>query len=654
LATAAPSKHPGQSDSNAPQSLDLAIAHHQQGRLLEAERIYRAILTAQSNHPVALHLLGLARYQRGDISNGLMLVTRAIAEGQIGLVQVGPAERASMRAKIAAAYNDLGCIYRDFACIEEAQGCFNHALALAPHNLQPLENLGDCQLACRNYPAAIESFAKLVEKAPTMAQARVKLGTAYLADGQLDLAELCCYRALDLAPNHAGCYNNLGTIYRFRQKPEQAEQNYLKALSADSRNIDALHNLGVLYNQEGKKLQAQKYLRSAIDVQPLFAEAHNSLGQVYAESGDFARAGASYRRALCLTPGFGEALNNLGIVQQSVGELARAEATYRRALAVAPTKPEIHNNLALAQLRAGNLKDGFRRYEWRWKIDAWPSKMPPFPQPLWQGEDLRERTLLIHCEQGFGDNLQFVRFLPLIRPRCGRLLLHCAPRLKRLFLCLEPMVKVFAEDEALPDFDRHLPLMSLPRILETDLATLPTTVPYLAPPAGLVEHWRPRLAPDDGRPRLGLVWSTELRNKNDHDRLRKCIDLALIEKLARSFPGHFYALQQPLNGECLAPDSRLRPILPPDGDFADTAAIMTSLDLVISIDSAVAHLGGALNRPTWVLLRSDSCWRWFLQEESCRWYPSARLFRQPAPNDWNAVIDRVAEALEHTFSPRNG
>ena len=378
-------------------------------------------------------------------------------------------------------------------------------------------------------------------------------------------------------------------------------------------------------------------------------DAYRNLGAVLTHLRRAAEAEPMLRLAARLAPDAPEAHFNLGAALHDLRRLREADAAYRESLRLRPDFADAHNNRAYSLLLAGRYAEGWREYEWRWKTKHMAGGVRGFAAPLWMGEPLEGRTLLLHAEQGLGDTLQFCRYAPLIAG-AGKLIIEVQPPLKRLMASLPGAIEVVARGEPLPAFDLHCPLMSLPLALDETHGAIPAAIPYLGADPDAAARWRQRLA-GFATPRVGLVWAG-----NSHLGFpefaavdaRRSVTLAAMAPLAEVPGVSFVSLQKG------APSAQAAD--PPDGmvlgdftaelnDFADTAALIDGLDLVISVDTSVAHLAGAMGKPVWVLNRYDTCWRWLLNRNNSPWYPTLRLFRQPSPADWDSVMRNVAKAL---------
>jgi tetratricopeptide (TPR) repeat protein len=466
----------------------------------------------------------------------------------------------------------------------------------------------------------------------------------------------------------------------------QAEALYRQILASEPRSFAAMHHLGLIAHQTGHHADALPLLRRSIELSsnpPAYYHinlgnaarlAGNSeealeallqaqklapddpgiaheLGLTYDKLGRLPESAAQLQRAIELglgpAPLLARAYQNLGSVLLQVGDRAKAEAAIDQAIRLNPQYPLAHMSKASLLFLRGDLQSGWLEYEWRWQSKGFPTQWPNWPQPAWDGSPLRGRTLLLWPEQGLGDAIQFVRYATQASQQGGRVTVVCASPLQRLFATLPSSVQIVAEGNEAPPFDVHFPLMSLPRVFGTRLETVPSQVPYLRPDPQLAAAWlerMPRAAP--GRAlRAGLVWAGRPTHKGDASR---SIPLRLLSALLAIADVQFYSLQKGDRANDLRGiDSRL-PVIDWTnelGDFADTAALMAHLDLVISVDTAVAHLAGALAKEVWTLLAYSPDFRWMAEGDASPWYPTMRLFRQQSLGDWPTVVARVAEEL---------
>jgi hypothetical protein len=402
----------------------------------------------------------------------------------------------------------------------------------------------------------------------------------------------------------------------------------------------AYSNLGVASQEQGDTGPALDLFHKAIRLDPTSAEALSNLGFILFEQGETDEAIAAFNRAIELRPGYVEALSNLGSALQQRGGTAEAINVFSQAVALDPNHAKAHNNLAQVLLRRGEYEKGWPEYEWRWRASGHFPRL--YPQPTWDGSPPAGKALLLYAEQGLGDTLLFARFVPLVAAMGARVILDVQRPLASL-LRQWPDVTVVATGDPLPPFDLHLPMPSLPLVFGTTLATVPSRVPYLHAEQTPI----PVPFPSD-KLKVGFVWAGNPRHKNDRNRSIAVSALFSLASIAGTQP---YALQLERPGEAagLGDAIDLAPYLT---DFAATAAVLQRLDLLISVDTAVVHLAGALARPAWVLLPFSADWRWLEDRDESPWYPTARLFRQSAPGDWPGVVDRVARQLRHLVAGR--
>ena len=492
---------------------------------------------------------------------------------------------------------------------------------------------------------AEQLYRQVLAQQPERADAMHNLGLIAHQVGRNDVAVELIRRAIVLNPNNAEAYNNLGNVLKNKGEFDDAIDAYRRAIALNPNFPEVHSNLGNALKDKGQLEEAIAAYRRAIALRPNYAEAHSNLGNALKERGQLDEAIAAYRRAIALRPNYAEAHNNLGGVLIDQGRLDEAIAAYRRAIAFRPGYPEAHSNLSLSLLTSGDFQQGWEEHEWRWKCKDFSSPRRNFAQGQWDGCPLENRTILLHAEQGAGDAIQFIRYLPLVAQRGGRIIIECHTELQRLFRTMAGSHQVMAPTQPMPAFDLHCPLVSLPRVFGTNLGNIPKDVPYLHPDAEDAGRWQHRPGEQAPAVKVGLGWAGNPRHKNDRNRSIKLARLAPLGQL----PGvRFFSLQK----GAAAAEAKT----PPPGmelvdwteelkDFADTAALIANLDLVIAVDTAVVHLAGAMGKPVWTLLPFNSDWRWLLERQDSPWYPTMRLFRQPSRGDWDGVMTRVVEAL---------
>jgi len=464
---------------------------------------------------------------------------------------------------------------------------------------------------------------------------------------ELAQAEQALRALLRREPANVEAHFQLGNCLYQQGRSEAATECYRRAIELNPAHADALTNLGCALQDLGRLEEAVITLCAALEHNPRGGETYTNLGNVLKDMGRLTEAEAACRAAVTLMPSSPVAKFNLGCVLQDQRNFAEAADLYRAAIGAAPDYIGAHWNLSLALLAMGNFKEGWAEHEWRARTQRSWSPALKFAEPTWKGEDLAGKTLLIHREQGLGDNIQFARYAALATESGARVVMLTYPALAKLFRTLPGVAEVVADGSPLPAFDLQVPILSLPHLFGTELDTIPAKIPYLRADPRRVAVWRDKLAALPGL-KVGLVWAGGTRpNDPDWARIdqRRSLSLAQFAGIAGLEGISLVSLQK---GEAAA-QTRDFPIADFTGeiaDFADTAALIEALDLVVSVDTAVAHLSGALGKPVWILSRYDSCWRWLENRDDTPWYPTARLYRQKEPHTWPEVLVRVREDLE--------
>jgi tetratricopeptide (TPR) repeat protein len=595
-----------------------ALAHQREGRAADAERVCREILSVDPGHAQTLHLLGLIEHQRGRSDEAIEHIRMAIMRD----------------GRDPAFHHNLGNILRAFDRLAEAIGCYERALALAPTSVDTLYNLGNTYQDLGQPERAAAYFERALRLNPEAVELHHNLGTALQDLGRLDEAIGCYRKALARRPDLVESLDNLADALQAQGKLDEAQACYERALALRPDRVESLIGLGVVSRARGRLEEAVARYERALELSPDHPEARNNLGVALVDLGRREEAITHHKKALALQPGRAELHYSLGSALQRHGLYAEALACYGRALALKPDYAQAHFNRALALLLTGEFDEGWQEYEWRFADAKYDRK---FEQPSWSGEQFGGRSILIHAEQGFGDALQFVRYVPGVAARGGRVALEVPEPLVRLVRTVAGASQVVARGDPLPAFDCHCPLLSLPRVFKTNLATIPNAVPYLSAPALGSAGWAEQIPTTPGL-KVGVVWAGTTVG---------AIDLRLLQPLWEVDGVSWFSLQvgERAGDISLLGGVKIADLSPWLTDFAETAAAVCRLDLVISVDTAVAHLAGALGRPTWLLLRDPPEWRWLLEREDSPWYPTARLFRQRKEGDWPEVAREVAAAL---------
>jgi tetratricopeptide (TPR) repeat protein len=424
----------------------------------------------------------------------------------------------------------------------------------------------------------------------------------------------------------------------------EAEGLYRQILSREPQNSDALHLLGLLAYQAGHRDDALKLVQAAIQIRGDRADYFSHLGVILLSLGRINESIGALRRAKSLSPYDPALLTNLGMALAE-GELyPEAIAAYSDAIRLNPNLPHARMNLGLAQLLTGDFAHGWDNFESRLALLPSPPSAK-FSQPQWDGKPLNGRTILLQAEQGFGDTIQFIRYAPFVAARGGRVIVACQSAVHRLLAGFPAVEQFISEDES-PGFDVQSSLLSLPGLFGTDLSSIPNPSIYLKPAPELLEVWKRKLVAYSPGLKVGLAWAGSATNLNDR---KRSIPLSQFQPMADLPRVMFYSLQKgPAAAQAASapPGLNLIDLTGEISDFADTAALIANLDLVISVDTAVAHLAGAIGKQVWILLPTNPDWRWMLGRDDSPWYPTMRLFRQPETGNWPEVISRVNRSLQ--------
>jgi tetratricopeptide (TPR) repeat protein len=500
--------------------------------------------------------------------------------------------------------------------------------------------------------AALASYDKVLATRPDFAEAFSNRGLALIDLKRHEEALASCEKALVLKPDYAEGHYNRGIALVNLGRLREALASDDKALALKPDFAEAHCNRGVVLHALERLADALTSFDEALAQKPDYAVALYNRGNALIDLQRPAEALASYDKALSLKPDFAEVLCNRGLALVDLKCPQDALASYDGAIALKPHYAEARYGRSLCLLLQGDYVSGWREYEWRRESKRTQQDKRSFAQPLWLGdEDLTDRTILLHFDQGYGDTIQFCRYAKLVTCRGARVLLEVQPALRSLISSIDRSVQVIAIGDALPDFDYHCPLMSLPLALKTSLNTIPATCPYLFAAPESKKRWHDRLGVGV-KPRIGLAWAGNPRlgdaAANRMDRQRS-VAFDQLAPLFESTHCEFHSLQKGDDAIAQLQGSahRRRVVDWTDElrDFADTAALIANLDLIITVDTAVAHLAGALGKPIWLMNRFNTCWRWLLDREDSPWYPTARIFRQPSQGDWTSVTESAAVAL---------
>jgi tetratricopeptide (TPR) repeat protein len=717
MLTLAP-KAPPQNVQHAAETLARGLAHHQSGNLVEAETCYREVLRLEPNHADALHLLGVVAQQNGNYVEAERLIRSAIDRNPCAADyhnNLGNTYRltgdlasaiSSYRQAIALdsthveALHSLANSLAERGDFDGSETCFHEVLRLQPNYADAHYNLGNAKLQRGDAATAVDCYRQAIDLQRGRAAYHFNLAHALQRLGRLTESAVEYRCVTSIAPDDFEATYNLGIVLHelkefaeaaeaFRHglalKPDlpQAMSNLAAALQglddydgaaellrraiASNPNFAEAHgNWGGHLWRQGDLDGAKKSCLRAIELNPNLPGAHGNLGHVLFDQGDYRGALDCYDHSLALKPDAvgatnaapwkrGDLLNAFEACRRGNPDFATAE--YRRALASKTNCVELLYYVGLLHLLHGDFATGLHNYEYRWQTKMLRNARRNFLQPQWLGQPIAGARILLHAEQGLGDTLQFIRYVPLVTARGAKVILEVPSELRQLIEHSGPItnggcsVQIVTRGSRLPDFEWHGPLMSLPLVFKTDLASIPASIPYLQADPQLTRQFAQHITPSaNSRLRVGLVWSGSPRHTRDPQRSIPLAQLCALTEL----PGiTFYSLQKgPAAKDLLAMpiDLNLVDLSGYLNDFADTAAALANLDLLITVDTAVAHLAGALGKPVLLLLTHNPDWRWLLDREDSPWYPTARLFRQNAAGNWSSVIACVQKELQHLVS----
>ncbi len=519
-------------------------------------------------------------------------------------------------------------------------------MKLKPDFAEGHSNLGNALQQAGKLDDAIASWRRALAIRPQLAETQSNLGMGLLEQCNLEEAEVHLRQAILLQPNFPDARFNLGGLLKDRGQLDEAVACYRELLRIKPDYVGGYVNLGVALNTQGKSTEAIACYEQALWLDPNHDEALGNLAQALRDLGRVDEALAAAQQAVSAMPANPKAHMGLGVLWSRLGKPDQAIVCYEQALRLKPDYADAHYALAMALLCTGQWEQGLVEYEWRWRTKGY---IPPrFPKPLWDGSPLAGRTLLLLTEQGLGDILQFIRFAAAAKQTGGTVVVSCRPALIRLLESCPGIDRLIPAGEMFTEFDVYVSLFSLPRLLKIPLAAVSPQVPYVFADPQLVELWRQKLQAWSGF-KIGIAWQGSSTYPDDRQR---SLPLAQFEPIA-AIPGvQLFSLQQGYGTEQLRPLADRLPVnlLGDDldraaGTFMDTAAVMKNLDLVITSDTSIAHLAGALGVAVWLATPLANDWRWLQRREDSPWYPTMRLFRQRSLGNWQTVFESMAAAL---------
>lgn len=603
---------------------------HQAGRWQEAERLYLQALDHSPGESNGLHLLGLLHAETGREDTAAQLLSAAI-----GIE--GPSPHLC---------RNLGIILERQGKPEAAIACYRQAIAIQAEAPEVWARLAEVLTTLGRFGEAAQAWRRAVETSTAPVEAQIAWRLAWAKSlalaGDRESSRELLERILRVDPFDVEARYDLGVILMQLDRVELAIAEFERVVAAEPRHRDAHNNLGVLHHSRGESDRARQHYAAALAASPDSIATRYNLGTLLQEMGELELAVAELRQVLDQDPAHAGAWTNLSNCLLSLGDPSAAIECANKALQLAPGLPSAIWNAGLANLTAGRLREGWPGYEARFELPG-GARRRPFPMPLWKGEPLTGRTILVYAEQGLGDSLQFCRYLATLAGLGARVLFECPEKLIPLLQTLNPKPELLtAPAEPVPAADYHVPLLSLPGHFETNLASIPAESSYLAATPDARERWRQRISPLRPRRVVGFVSRGNPKYKNDRHRSLPFPEWAPLREVPGLALVHLqFGVQAPADLVDLDLGSAV-------GDFADTAGLVEELDLVLTVDTSMVHLAGALGKETWLLLPYAADWRWLRDRSDSPWYPSVRIFRQPRPGDWATVMQDVAAELRRT------
>ncbi len=644
--------------------LEAAFQHHLRGQLDHARAGYEQIVSQHSRHGAALHGLAMIALEDDLFEDAVKLAERAAdALPEIAHVYntlgrsydaVGQKDKAmnafqkavTLKPDFAEAYHCMGVSLQSLQQYEAAIDQCRQAVTLNPQSAQAHATMAQCYHALGHASQAIDHYEQAVRLNPGFVQAHAELAQLYQAQNHLVNAVHSLEHVLTLVPDSAEVHTRIGMILRRLNRNGEARQHYLEAIRLQPEYAPAHNNLGNLLSQFSRYEDALHHYEQAIRVSDTCAENFNNLAATLIHLNRLEEAVAQCQKAITLKPEYAEAHNTLASALMKLGRYTEATNAFNRTLTLSPDYAEAHSNLAMIHLVRRAFETGWQEYEWRLKCPAFTDRYSA-PQPRWDGSPFPGKTLLVHWEQGMGDSIQFIRYLPRVKALGGTVLYQDRPPLHRLFSRYPGIDQwVSTTDANMPRFDMQASVMSLPYLLGTCEHNIPSTSVYLQAEVNKINNMHAHIRPHAFN--VGLVWAGSKAHKNNMN--RSC-DPALFQTLAQCPGIALYGLQKTEDTPVI-PESLKACLVANLGeyfqDFSDTAGAIAHMDLVVTVDTSVLHLACAMGKPTWALIPFTPDWRWMLDRTDSPWYPTLRLFRQAQPGQWQPVFDAITESLTHT------
>jgi len=603
-------------------------ALQEQGELEEAIEAYNQALALKPDYAEAYNNMGNALKKQGKSIEAIEAYKKALA----------------LKPNYAEAYNNMGTVLQEQGELEEAIDAYKKALALKPDYAEAYYNMGNTLQEQGKLEEAMEALNKALSLKPNYAEAYNNMGTALQEQGELEEAIEAYKKALALKPDFAKAYYNMGTVLQEQGKLEEAIEVYKKALSLKPDYAEAYNNMGIALQEQGKLEEAIEVYKKALSLKPDYAEAYNNMGNALKDQGKLEEAIEAYKDALSLKPDYAEAYSNMGLALQDQGKLEEAIGAYNKALSLKPDYAEAYYNSSFVYNLRGEFQKGLKLYEWRLNKKSLNAK-PPRDELSWdKTKSVEGKKFVVYEEQGLGDIIQFCRYLILLEQKGADVTFKVTPALHAILQTIDGNFRLSADLPEENTMDFEAPLMSLPYLLNTSLETIPVIHPYLFADPDNIAIWGKRLS--KGSFKVGICWQGR-KSKID---IGRSFPLSLFESISKLSNVELISLHKGEGENQITSIDFDITTLGHDFDagkdaFLDTAAVMMNCDLIITSDTAIAHLAGALGCPTWVALQHIPDWRWMLDCSISPWYPSMTLYRQKQRGDWAGVFDTIKQDL---------
>jgi len=657
------------SDQDIRSHFEHAVQLQQNNQLNDAESIYRKILQINASHVGAQTMLGIVCIHSNKDQEGIQLLQSSLLKDSkqfwahnalgIGLLNTGQHEKAclsfeeaiSIRSDFIEAYFNLGKAQKALKKYEDALCSYSKCISLNIHYADAYNNRGSVYLENLQEPEkALIDFQNFLKIQPNVWNGFYNIANCYSELKEYEEAIKHYDRALELNPNNPDIHLSCGVTYYKLEQYEEALKSYGHALELNPNNADVHFSRGVTYYELGQYEEALKSYDHAIELCPNQANVYSNRGIVFKSLKRYEEAFKNIDFAIKLKPDLAAAFSNQGLVHGELKEYEEACKSYDRAIKLEPNIGDAYWNKSNLKILQGCYEEGWRLFEWRWKTTFLKLKPRNFNQPLWLGQEaINNKIILIHHEQGLGDSIQFSRYIALIEKYHPKEIILEAPKsLISILSTLRGNFKIIKLGDPLPYFDYYCPIMSLPLAFKTTLENIPSEMPYLYAEKSKISFWGERLGPKI-KPRVGLVWSGFKGHKNDHNRSLLFKQLKPIYDL----PFEFHCLQKEIREidlEVLGKEGNIKEHQNELIDFSDTAALISHLDLVVSVDTSVAHLAGALGKKVFLMLPYAPDYRWMDERADTPWYPTMRLFRQPKADDWTSVISEIRLEIKNLLS----